>query len=59
MTSGSAGRYFAVRLIPVARAVKVRPKRRAEFEFQGFVDGKMVYSGSMIGVPISRDHVIH
>ncbi|MGD9858319.1 MAG: 3-hydroxyacyl-ACP dehydratase FabZ family protein [Planctomycetaceae bacterium] len=46
------------RLVLCARATRVRPKRRAEFEFQGFVDDKMVFSGNMIGVPISRDHQI-
>lgn len=42
------------RLIIMARVVKVKPKRRAEFEFQGFVDGKAVFNGEMIGVPIMR-----
>lgn len=41
-------------LIICARCVKVKVKRLAEFEFQGFVDNKMVYNGTMIGVPISR-----
>jgi 3-hydroxyacyl-[acyl-carrier-protein] dehydratase len=43
------------RLLVMAQTTKVRKGRRAEFEFQGFVDGKMVFSGNMIGVPISRD----
>ncbi len=43
------------RLVLICKILKVRPKRRAEFEFQGFVDEKMVFSGTMIGVPISRD----
>lgn len=46
--------YPNCRLIICARSVKVKKKRMAEFEFQGFVDGKMVYNGVMIGVPISR-----
>lgn len=46
--------YPNSRLIICARSVKVIKKRLAEFEFQGFVDGKMVYNGTMIGVPISR-----
>ncbi|TWT58790.1 3-hydroxyacyl-[acyl-carrier-protein] dehydratase FabZ [Thalassoglobus neptunius] len=46
--------YPDCRLIICARILKVRPKRLAEFEFQGFVDDKMVYNGTMIGVPISR-----
>jgi 3-hydroxyacyl-[acyl-carrier-protein] dehydratase len=43
------------RLILMARITKVRPGRRAEFDFQGFVDDRMVFSGTMIGVPIDRD----
>lgn len=46
--------YPNSRLIICAQSVKVRKKRLAEFEFQGFVEGKMVYNGLMIGVPISR-----
>lgn len=46
--------YPDCRLIICARSVKVKKKRLAEFEFQGFVDNKMVYNGIMIGVPISR-----
>lgn len=42
------------RLIVAVRTTRVRPGRRAEFVFQGFVDGKMVFSGEMIGVPIHR-----
>jgi len=47
--------YPPGRLIICARLLKMRVKRMAEFEFQGFVDDKMVYNGSIIGVPISRD----
>jgi len=43
------------RLVIAAIIRKVRANRRAEFDFQGFVDNKMVYSGSMMGVPINRD----
>jgi 3-hydroxyacyl-[acyl-carrier-protein] dehydratase len=46
------------RLVVMARMTKVRPNRRAEFDFQGFVEGKMVFSGTMIGVPISREKKI-
>ncbi|MFQ5732726.1 MAG: 3-hydroxyacyl-ACP dehydratase FabZ family protein [Planctomycetaceae bacterium] len=42
------------RLVLAVRATRVRPKRRAEFDFQGFVDGKLVFNGEMIGVPIMR-----
>jgi 3-hydroxyacyl-[acyl-carrier-protein] dehydratase len=43
------------RLVIAARVTNIRPKRRAEFEFQGFVNQKMVFSGEMIGVPIDRN----
>jgi 3-hydroxyacyl-[acyl-carrier-protein] dehydratase len=46
------------RLILMAKLGKVRLGRRAEFDFQGFVDDKMVFSGTMIGVPINRDQKI-
>jgi 3-hydroxyacyl-[acyl-carrier-protein] dehydratase len=42
------------RLILAARVSKLRT-RRAEFDFQAFVKDEMVVSGSMIGVPITRD----
>lgn len=40
------------RLVLIARVTTVKPNRRAEFDFQGLVDGKIVVSGNMIGVPI-------
>lgn len=40
------------RLVMMAKVHRVRPGRRAEFNFQGFVGEKMVISGQMIGVPI-------
>ncbi len=43
------------RLLVMARTTRVRPRRRAEFDFQGYVGERMVFSGHMIGVPISRD----
>lgn len=46
------------RLVIAARVVSIRLKRRAEFEFQGFVNEKMVFSGEMIGVPIDRDREV-
>lgn len=42
------------RLILMARMTKLRAPRRAEFAFQGFVDGTMVFSGQMIGVAIHQ-----
>ena len=46
------------RLVIAVRVTRIRPKRRAEFEFQGYVDKRMVFSGEMIGVPVYRDHPI-
>lgn len=43
------------RLVLAARVTKIRKNRRAEYDFQGFVEDRMVFSGSMIGVPIQRD----
>ena len=42
------------RLVVMAQLTKLRAGRRAEFAFQGFVEDKMVFSGTMIGVPINR-----
>lgn len=47
--------YPPCRLIVCARSVKIKPKKLAQFEFQGFVDGKQVFNGEMLGVPISRN----
>lgn len=43
------------RLLLMARCTRIRKNRRAEFEFQGFVEDRMVFSGEMIGVPIVRE----
>lgn len=42
------------RLILLAKMKELRPNRRATFDFQGMVEDKIVFTGSMIGVPISR-----
>jgi 3-hydroxyacyl-[acyl-carrier-protein] dehydratase len=47
--------YPPCRLVIAAHATDIRRNRRAKFDFQGFVEDRMVFSGSMIGVPISRD----
>lgn len=49
--------YPNCRLILVLQITKVRPKRLVEYDFQGFVNDKMVFNGNMIGVPIERDTV--
>jgi hypothetical protein len=33
---------------------ELRANRRATFDFQGVVDGKIAFNGTMIGVPIHR-----
>ncbi|MEX2285968.1 MAG: beta-hydroxyacyl-ACP dehydratase [Planctomycetaceae bacterium] len=43
------------RLVLMARVTKLRAKRRAEFDFQGFVGERMVFSGEMVGIPIMRE----
>jgi len=43
------------RLVLMARLIMVRYGRKAEFAFQGFVEDRMVFGGTMIGVPIFRD----
>lgn len=43
------------RLILLVRMIILKKGRRAEFDFQGYVDDKLVFSGKMIGVPINRD----
>lgn len=47
--------YPGTRLIICARATKIKVKRMAQFEFQGFVNDRQVFNGEMIGVPISRE----
>lgn len=42
------------RLVIAARATKIKPRLRSEFDFQGYVDGKLVFNGEMIGVPIMK-----
>ncbi|WP_146504574.1 3-hydroxyacyl-ACP dehydratase FabZ family protein [Rubinisphaera italica] len=42
------------RLVLAVQTTKIRTGKRVEFDFQGFVDGGMVFNGSMIGVPINR-----
>lgn len=42
------------RLVLMIQLTKLRPRRRAEFDLQGFVDGTMTFSGNMVGVPITQ-----
>lgn len=43
------------RLLIMAKLTRLRKGKRAEFDFQGFVGTRMVYSGQMIGVPIEKE----
>lgn len=43
------------RLLLMAQLGRTRPGKLAQFIFQGFVDGELVFSGDMLGVAISRD----
>lgn len=47
------------RLVLMARMKELRPNRRAKFEFQGLVKDQIVFTGSMLGVPIMRNHEYH
>ena len=47
--------FVGDRLIIMAKLHRLRANQRAEFNFQGFVKDKMVYSGQMIGVPIHTE----
>ena len=42
------------RLVLCAQLTNLRPNRMAYFQFQGFVKDQMVFTGTMIGVPITR-----
>ncbi|MBM4075278.1 MAG: beta-hydroxyacyl-ACP dehydratase [Planctomycetes bacterium] len=47
--------FVGDRLIIMARLHRLRANQRAEFDFQGYVKEKMVFSGRQIGVPIHTD----
>lgn len=40
------------RFVMMAKLFRLRPGKRAEFQFQGYVNRKMVFNGQMMGVPI-------
>lgn len=43
------------RLDLVARVTRVRARKLAQFQFQGFVNGTLMYEGQMLGVTVNRD----
>ena len=46
------------RLDLVARVSRVRARKLAQFQFQGFVNGELMFEGEMLGVTVNRDHKI-
>lgn len=46
--------YPNCRLVLAAQVTRLRAGRLAEYDFQGYVDGTLVFDGGMIGVPINR-----
>lgn len=46
--------FHCSRLILLVKTVRLKRGRFGRFEFQGFVNDRLVFNGSMIGVPISR-----
>lgn len=47
--------YPNSRLVLLIKLRTLKRGRRAEFDFQGYVDDRLAFSGLMIGVPIYRD----
>ena len=43
------------RLVLLVQLTSLKARRRAQFDFQGFVDDRLVFCGTMLGVPIHRD----
>ncbi len=46
------------RLVVMARLINKRGRSRAEFEFQGYVEEKLTFNGTLIGMAIERDRKI-
>lgn len=43
------------RLDLIAHVTRVRARKLAQFQFQGFVDGQMMFEGEMLGVTVNRE----
>lgn len=43
------------RLDLVAQVVRVRARKLAQFQFQGFVDGQLMFEGEMLGVTVNKE----
>ncbi|MDA1017931.1 MAG: beta-hydroxyacyl-ACP dehydratase [Planctomycetota bacterium] len=46
--------YPGDRLVLLVKLTRLRKGRRAEFQFQGWVNDQLVFNGEMIGVPITQ-----
>jgi hypothetical protein len=42
------------RVIFLARAIRIRPRVVAQFEFQAYVNDTLAMEGQLLGMPISR-----
>jgi 3-hydroxyacyl-[acyl-carrier-protein] dehydratase len=49
--------YPGDRLVIMAKLARCRRGKLAEFDFQGYVEGKLVYDGRLIGVPLNWDQL--
>jgi 3-hydroxyacyl-[acyl-carrier-protein] dehydratase len=49
--------YPGERLLIMARMTRCRRGKLAEFDFQGYVGDRLVYDGSLIGVPLTREQM--
>jgi 3-hydroxyacyl-[acyl-carrier-protein] dehydratase len=43
------------RLDLVARVTRIMARRLAQFSFQGFVEGELMFEGTMLGVSVNRE----
>lgn len=43
------------RLVLVAQILRVRARKLAQFRFQGFVEGQMMFEGEMLGVTVNKE----
>ncbi|MCA9063542.1 MAG: beta-hydroxyacyl-ACP dehydratase [Planctomycetaceae bacterium] len=47
--------YPNTRLDLIAKVTRVMARRLAQFSFQGFVDGELMFEGQMLGVTVNRE----
>jgi 3-hydroxyacyl-[acyl-carrier-protein] dehydratase len=46
--------YPGSRLDMIAKVTRVMARRLAQFNFQGFVDGELMFEGQMLGVTVNK-----